>query len=259
MLPRIKDLSHVRGVVDTERVPTKRQRLVSRKSYQGSVNTIKIKAVCTSKPKSTNSLGKTGCNNGWMSDLETAVKPILTPLVLDQQTILGKDRQRVLATWIAMKAMVAEHSDPQRIVSTSEERAFLMKNRSPPDTWKIWIARQTGKSWYMRYMRNSVTVASFGDDGKPVVPLTGPLAKNTQLVTIGMGYVVFHIFSSTHADMLARVDYRNKVLLFRIHPFDSGFFWPPPGIVNGAQIDFLIRNFDNFLDGIPWASTDGRT
>ena len=119
---------------------------MSRKSYQGSVNTIKIKAVCTSKPRSTNSLGETGCNNGWMSELDTAVKPILTPLVLDQQTILGKDRQRVLATWIAMKVMVAEHSDPQRVVSTSEDRTFLMKNLSPPTSGKFGLPARPARA-----------------------------------------------------------------------------------------------------------------
>jgi hypothetical protein len=190
-----------------------------------------------------------------MSTLETNVKPILTPLVLDQHAILSADRQRVLAAWIATKVMVAEHDDPLRVVSTQSDRTFLMDHLAPPPTWKIWMGRQSGRGWYMRYWRNSVTIASADDDGKPIMPLSGPVAKNTQLVTIGMGYVFFHVFSSSNPDMLARVNYPNKVALFRIHPFDSGFFWPPRVVVRDDHIGMLTRNFDRFLDGLPWMST----
>ncbi len=39
------------------------------------------------------------CNNGWMSRLEEQVKPILTPMLLDQSRSLTAPEQHLLATW----------------------------------------------------------------------------------------------------------------------------------------------------------------
>jgi hypothetical protein len=247
ILPRIKGASHTRGVIDTSRITTKEHRIVSQKTYQGSVNSIKLRAVCTSKPRSVNSLGNVGCNNGWMSDLETAVKPIVTPLILDQQTILGKERLQTLASWIATKVMVAEYSDPPRVVSTAEDRKFLMETGEPPATWKIWIGRQDGRSWYMKYRRHSATLVSSADDGSPVIPLTGTFAKNTQLATFGMGYLIIHVLSSSNPDVLAKIDYPSNVALFRIHPSGAVSFGLRASFSEARRSTFSWSGLRGFL------------
>src|SRR5713226_3860976 len=53
------------------------------------------------------------CNNGWMSDLENAVKAFMTPMVFrGEKTILDEDRQRSLIRWIVKTAMVNEFTAP---------------------------------------------------------------------------------------------------------------------------------------------------
>jgi hypothetical protein len=58
----------------------------------GPVITKKIRAVCGD------------CNNGWMSRLETAVKPIILPMIRGDACTLDTEAQALLARWITMKA-----------------------------------------------------------------------------------------------------------------------------------------------------------
>jgi len=58
---------------------------------QGSTFTKKIRVVCKT------------CNNGWMSRLENATKPILLPLIQGEPALLDREQQTLLAQWIASK------------------------------------------------------------------------------------------------------------------------------------------------------------
>src|SRR5689334_2998942 len=60
---------------------------------------LQVKAVC--KP----------CNHGWMSDLETAVQPILSSLIVGNGRNLYRDGQRILATWATKTAMMFQSRD----------------------------------------------------------------------------------------------------------------------------------------------------
>jgi hypothetical protein len=42
------------------------------------------------------------CNNGWMSDLETAVRPLM-PMIKGYNASLTTDQQITVATWASMK------------------------------------------------------------------------------------------------------------------------------------------------------------
>lgn len=45
------------------------------------------------------------CNSGWMSELETAAQPILTPMLRDEARVLSGVEQHTVATW-AVKTML---------------------------------------------------------------------------------------------------------------------------------------------------------
>jgi hypothetical protein len=50
------------------------------------------------------------CNNTWMSQIETAARPILSPAILDFHPLrLGRPEQKIVATWVTKTAMVLEH------------------------------------------------------------------------------------------------------------------------------------------------------
>ena len=65
------------------------------------------------------------CNNGWMSQMESAVKPLLVSSVMGQERTLELPDVTFLAQWVCLKAMLAEHADPE-LASTPaiDRRAF---------------------------------------------------------------------------------------------------------------------------------------
>ena len=69
------------------------------------------------------------CNNGWMSDLERATKPILVPLINGEASSLTAGDQVTIALWLAKTAMVydldSEKRAPRpRYFQDDELRAF---------------------------------------------------------------------------------------------------------------------------------------
>jgi|GEM_PF-2471915 len=65
----------------------------------GNLISKKFRVVCTT------------CNNGWMSNLEERIKPILLPAVKGKSVVLDDSDISHLARWVVMKVMVAEHSE----------------------------------------------------------------------------------------------------------------------------------------------------
>jgi hypothetical protein len=105
------------------------------KKHGGSSTTITVRVVCRE------------CNNEWMSKLEQAVRPILSPLIRGEEIILTQDQQRVLATWIVKTAMTAEYRYPEAIAVPQTQRQALMSNEEPPDGWLVGIAHYKGRKW----------------------------------------------------------------------------------------------------------------
>jgi len=83
-----------------------------------------------------------GCNNGWMSELENVVKPVVEPLLLDHNVGLDRPAQTVLAAWAVKNAMVFE---ALRVAPpwffTDGERSAFRKSLRPPTRTNVWIAK----------------------------------------------------------------------------------------------------------------------
>jgi hypothetical protein len=85
------------------------------------------------------------CNNGWMSALEGAVKPILTPMIRGEVATLDVPAQRVIATWLVKTAMNYELVQ-QRTVNyfTADERRTMAHTQTTPDISAVFLARYLG-------------------------------------------------------------------------------------------------------------------
>jgi len=105
------------------------------RTLQGHIFTRKVRGVCRS------------CNEGWLSRLEQHVRPMLVPLIADQQVVLTVDDQRTLACWVATTAMVNQFFSPTYVVTPHEERRYLMSRGFPPDNWAIFAAPLCGEKW----------------------------------------------------------------------------------------------------------------
>lgn len=96
---------------------------------------VKVNAVC--KP----------CNEGWMSDLETAATPIVRPLVLGHTIELTEPDLETLARWAVKTAMVFDLVTPLngRPYYTDEERSRLRASPGLPDGQPlVWLAGYVG-------------------------------------------------------------------------------------------------------------------
>jgi hypothetical protein len=80
---------------------------------------LKIKAVCM------------GCNNGWMSQVETAAKPYLELMMKGNNVLLDQAAQVTLATWACLKVMVWE-SVAEGVVTSPSDRQLMCKQQVPP-------------------------------------------------------------------------------------------------------------------------------
>jgi hypothetical protein len=83
----------------------------------------------------------TSCNNGWMRRLDEAVDPIMTPLILGQETRLSEIDQRTIAAWAVLKVMVADHSHVHH-----KQRKQIKRRRRPPAGWSVWIGHYERKT-----------------------------------------------------------------------------------------------------------------
>jgi hypothetical protein len=90
------------------------------------------------------------CNGGWMSNLESKIKPILEPLIFDSSSVLDYVQQSAIAIWTLKTAMAFEcikgaastpatanevfysAADRQHLMPTSQQ-CFLLPHLRKPD------------------------------------------------------------------------------------------------------------------------------
>jgi hypothetical protein len=172
------------------------------------------------------------CNSGWMGGLETAAKHVIVPLIpmKPNSLELSPGQQTILAQWIALKTLVAEHSTDSYVTPQAGRTAF-MAARTIPASFRIRIGLHGCPAWFgSGFYRQSVMIGF-----RPMPkPLHGP-TKNVQALTFSMGRLLVHVMSSE----LPKFDMDNvlKVTLRMARlwpPTGEPIAWPPPVIgMNG--------------------------
>lgn len=90
---------------------------------------IRIKGVCET------------CNNTWMSQIESAAKPLLEPMIRGQRRAIPPRDQKTIATWMALKTLVAERMDKKVDVAAPDDYHDFYARREPPDGFLARIGR----------------------------------------------------------------------------------------------------------------------
>ena len=83
------------------------------------------------------------CNNGWMSELESAVRATMGSLVNDLSIRLDEEQQRLLAQWTTKTAMVIEGAKQAKnnFYSAEQRSDFRTTTLVPPAETAIWLGR----------------------------------------------------------------------------------------------------------------------
>ncbi|MFK0691777.1 hypothetical protein ACFX5Q_26745 [Mesorhizobium sp. IMUNJ 23033] len=159
--PKIGDSSkHTANFMkfDQEGPPQEVDRRVNVK--QGDPRSKKLRCVCRN------------CNGGWMSRLQSLVKPVLLDLVLGNslgesaagvRRVLTPEEQHLLSKWAVMFTMVAEHLDYKTIAVPTEQRRAFAETQCIPENWRVWIGRYQGWRWHGNLIHRAAAVTQPGD------------------------------------------------------------------------------------------------
>ncbi|MGW4197509.1 hypothetical protein [Streptomyces sp. NPDC005004] len=173
------------------------------------------------------------CNNGWMSDLEGSMKPLL------KDPILGRGRARFtpqqqldLAAWACMKTMVFEYfwqdDDP---VFTSADRVIVRTHGRPPATTRVDIAAVESQGQPLQAFRVAYSSPGTGSDGAQVDGLS-------LCMTMAIGCFVVQVRGGSGAGEHGFVDY-GRVRADSVSIFPPALphaDWPPASPLNDQTI-----------------------
>ena len=85
------------------------------------------------------------CNGGWMSGLETAVKPILLPMMFgDDELELPVHDLTTLAAWLTKTALVFDMDDGVPPLMTDDQRHWFGKRQEPFPDSMMWLSAYAG-------------------------------------------------------------------------------------------------------------------
>lgn len=95
---------------------------------------LKIRSVCKT------------CNEGWMSELETASIPLIGPLIEDKSKFIGIPQRRSIAVWSIKTSMMMDSTTASAspLFYTREERYNLKTSSAIPPRTNVWLGRFIG-------------------------------------------------------------------------------------------------------------------
>ena len=189
------------------------------------------------------------CNNGWMrQNIDDRARPIMIPLIQGQRVRLSQDQQRIIATWAAMKAMVAEYGESEYVTTHHTQRKYLMKHHLPPKNgWSVWIAHYYSVNAPMLWFASPFlvlpeqTVARRRD--RRATHYNGH--TSTQII----GQLLIHVIRSPHPRLarMFRFHLPHKQAIFRIWPPTSyGLTWPA-STIDDASASYIAEAVREFL------------
>jgi hypothetical protein len=210
---------------------------------RGSVLTSKAREVCQS------------CNGGWMSRLETAVKPLLRRLSATSYplgvTTLSVDEAAIVALWSTKTSWVRELLDPGLRTPSPDMRRYAMDYQLPPSFTRVWVARYTGESNFgatLAHLR-----VGHQDEG-----WDSEAHRNVLMVLLTFGGLA--ILTRTDSDWGVPGIALPDSIWKPIWPASAVLTWPPPRAASNYDLQSAISRYDwvRFpADAVFLRNTDG--
>ena len=236
MRPHFPRTAHDKSLESFTRLSQSAEYLPSDRVLHGHPTTRKLRVVCR------------GCNNGWMSQLESAVKPLLEPMILGHRVQLNEAAQRILAEWITLKIMVWEPTDQRGTVFKRAQTIAFGADRKSPANLKIWLFRTQIPNF--AHITRAFTALFRTSD----ISIADRQIPNTQTVPFGIGQLVIWVVYSELSDFeLAKHSQRFAKALWP--PRSCALLWPPMRSLNADEIRHLGLTLGRFLDAVGTALT----
>jgi hypothetical protein len=203
LLPAVPDPKHDRRVYSYHPSTGLQERGPQAKS--GSIHTIKIRAVCAP------------CNNGWMSQLEEKARPFLTMLIDGTPMVLDAEQLAIVARWITLKCIVAEHATRNNFLTPREDRLAFKEDGAIPPYFRIYCASHNMND-AAGYIRHTLDLRLKLGPHDP--PLHGA-GCNVQTISFMLGKIMVHV----NAARVANFDLESRYALIPFH--QQCRIWPP--------------------------------
>lgn len=200
---------------------------------QGGIVTKKFRCVCTD------------CNNGWMSQLETAVKEFLVPVMTGQKCNLTPAQLQTLIEWTTLKILIAENDRPETSTTIRPEREAFKADKTIPPRLRIWIGYMPiRKPWPRGLLYMAVQLRKKGteaDGGRP----------NLYCMTIAIGQLVIFAVNTSLTKLDLHDMWAEKIKgLELLHPRYSRRPrqqpWPFEYGLSGVFVESLTTGFVEF-------------
>jgi hypothetical protein len=185
------------------------------------------------------------CNNGWMSDLEKAVKPILVPLIQGETSTLTPPNQISIALWLVKTAMVydldAETRAPRpRYFDDTELYAFASTGSVFP-TYIFFVAAYNGDHAGI-FQEDHSTFNVTGRNG--FVPTVDSV--RVYALTIVIKHLVLQVCCAKVDESVGHFYMKDfRLLCNQIGAVTVDVRWPPAYAMDDGQIDQFINRWSD--------------
>ena len=208
---------------------------------RNTVSGYEIRAVCKS------------CNGGWLSILESEARPIIGPMVAGCGTVLNRDAQNTVATWVIKTCLILALRNPKKQQTASIIRLCesLFAERRSLEHFQIAVGAYTRDKFE--------TIHHFQPHA---------LVKQSESMTLTIDA---HFSTLVIGNFVAQAWYMPDVVftihgpsLRMIYPYEDDFIWPPGSFLSTEQLEPLAYGVfpahpDEPLPPVPpklWTSAD---
>ena len=190
---------------------------------------VKVNAVC--RP----------CNEGWMENLETEVRPFLTEMIRDGREVqLTREQLGALARWAVKTAMVFEFTNRAPPFYAFDQRNGIRHGAIPGATL-VWAARYVGPT----FMSTAVAKGLIHD-----VAVNGITTKQPgSALTISVGQFVVQVVSVKPPENVAGLWFPLPQQ-FKDHAVDlwpradgDSMTWPPAATLDDTTLNAFMGRF----------------
>lgn len=181
------------------------------------------------------------CNNGWMSDLETQAKPLITKMSVGEPFLLTEDDCRILGTWIFKTLALWNITSNYRHLVPEKDFEFLYKNRSVPAGRHVEIAfLSNGPASEFRTRMSPIKMLMIPSQFDKT-DISREVDRSSYILTMQMGKLLIQVVGLPSLGAWGRADDRRRDV-WRIYPrVPKSLFWPPAVPFDG-DIDALNTN-----------------
>jgi hypothetical protein len=185
-----------------------------------------------------------------MSDIQSAAKLTMLPLIRGKPGILTPEKQIQIATWATMATITSEYDDLKTVTIPAADREHFYKHKYPPQTFRIWIGYIPPDIWPHKWIHHPLAIAK--NDAERDALADQALSKlNTETSTYVFGQLFIHVMSMSidHVDILRRWQMPDccDAAMKQIWPLIyQNITWPPFASLNIETASTAAGSFYNF-------------